>query len=335
MPTPEPTPAPSPPPRVAVLIVNYNTADELARCLAALAAQTVAPARVIVVDNASQDHTRQVLAAAPLPVEAVFAGANLGFAPANNLAAARVDDCAWLALVNPDAYPRPTWLAELLDAARRRPEFRFFASRLVAADDPQLLDGTGDLYHGSGLACRRDHRRVGRGRALAEEEVFAPCAAAALYDHAAWQEAGGFDESYFCYFEDVDLAFRLRLLGHRCLYVPRAEALHQGSAASGVRSDFATYHGHRNLVTTFLKDMPGPLLWLYLPWHLAANLATVLWLARRGQGRVALQAKWHALRNLPHTLASRHTIQQKRRASATQIRRAFTTTREFFRHLNG
>jgi GT2 family glycosyltransferase len=86
-----------------------------------------------------------------------------------------------------------------------------------------------------------------------------------LYRRSALIELGGFDEDYFCYVEDVDLGFRLRLAGHQCLYIPSSIVHHVGSGSTGGKnSDFAVYHGHRNLVWTYVKDMPGFLFWLFL-----------------------------------------------------------------------
>ena len=136
----------------------------------------------------------------------------------------------------------------------------------------------------------------------APREVFSPCAAAALYRRDALDDVGGFDERYFCYVEDVDLGFRLRLRGHGCLYVPDAVVHHVGSGTTGRGSDFTTYHGHRNLVWTFFKDMPGPLLALYLLPHLVLNLATIAWFATHGRARLILRTKWDALRGLPAVL---------------------------------
>jgi len=96
-------------------------------------------------------------------------------------------------------------------------------------------------------------------------ETFSPCAAAALYRASALREAGPFDADYFCYSEDVDLGFRLRLLGYTCWYAPDSVAHHVGSAITGGRSDFTMYHGVRNGIWTYVKDMPGVLAWLCLP----------------------------------------------------------------------
>jgi GT2 family glycosyltransferase len=195
-----------------------------------------------------------------------------------------------------------------------------FASRQVLADHPEILDGTGDLYTVAGLAWRRHHGLPSANRGLESGEVFGPCGAAALYRRDAFLEAGGFDRRFFCYFEDVDLAFRLRLRGHRCLYVADAVVHHVGSALSGYRSDFAVFHGQRNLVWTFAKNMPATLFIPYLPHHLLMNLASIGVLAARGQGWTAIRAKWAALMGLPAVLRDRREIQRGRRATPAQLR---------------
>ncbi len=209
----------------------------------------------------------------------------------------------WIALLNSDAFPDPDWLAQLVHAASEYPG-AFFASRQIQANHPQLLDGDGDIYFTSGLAQRRNfnvpHYSPGPPR-----EVFSACAAAAFYRRQDFLDAGGFDEDYFAYMEDVDLGFRLRLRGLRCYLVPTAVVHHVGAGATGDRSDFSTYYGHRNLVWTYFKDMPNPWLWLYMPLHLAWGVISVLYFIARGHGLVILRAKWDALRGLPPVLGKR------------------------------
>lgn len=246
---------------------------------------------------------------------------NTGFAAANNLAARRAEGVEWLALLNPDAFPEPDWLERLLAVAEACPDCASIGSRLLDANDPERLDGTGDVYHVSGLAWRRDHGQPARVKGQGTEEIFAPCAAAALYRRAAFAEAGGFDEDYFCYFEDVDLGFRLQLLDYRSYYAPDAVVRHVGSAMTGRRSPFSLYHGHRNLVWTYCRNMPGPLFWRYLPHHVLLNLGTIAWFALRGQGATLLRAKWDALRGLPRCWRQRRTIQASRRISLWQLQR--------------
>jgi GT2 family glycosyltransferase len=318
--------------RVAVVIVNANAGPLLGEALDYLARQSLNPARVIVVDNASIDGSVDGLEQRHPAVEVIRLDENVGFGAANNIGVRAASDCEWVALLNPDAFPEPRWLEALLDAARAEPDYSFFASRLLLADDPWKLDGTGDVYHVSGLAFRRDHGRTVEDVARPRAEVFAPCAAAAMYRRSAFVEAGGFDERYFAYLEDLDLAFRLRLAGHRCLYVPESTVLHVGSSITGRTSDFTVFHAQRNMVWTYAKNMPAPLVWLYLPEHVLVNLVALAAYSLRGQGRVVLRAKREAMRALPRMLAERRGLQAERRADAWQLRQlmgkgleAFTT----------
>jgi GT2 family glycosyltransferase len=306
---------------LAVVVVDWNAGPLVTRCLEALAHQTVRPETVMVVDNASASETWRHVGPQAMRVEMVRLAANSGFAAGTNRGIALVRDAEWIALLNPDAFPEPEWLERLLAAADAHPDHAFFASHQVMARDPSRLDGTGDAYGVSGFAWRRDRGRPAAETGLPAGEVFGPCAAAALYRRTALDEVGGLDEAFFCYFEDVDLAFRLRLAGHRCLYVPDAVVHHVGSASSGRGSDFAVYHGHRNLVWTFVKNMPGPLLALYWPHHLLLNLASLAWFTARGQGRAVWRAKWDALRGLPRVLRQRREIQQRRRVGSRELRR--------------
>jgi GT2 family glycosyltransferase len=300
---------------VAVAIVNANSGSLLRRALATLAAQTRPPDRTIVVDNASTDGS-----ADGLDVEVFRQSENIGFAAANNVAARAAEGADWLVLLNPDAFPEPPWLEELLAAAVREPDFTFFASRVVQDSDPNVLDTAGDEVHVSGVAWQR-----GRGSPVVDatepREVFSASAAAAMYRLDAFLAVGGFDERFFCYYEDTDLSFRLRLAGHRCLYVPSAVVRHVGSATARRESDFMAYHTHRNIVWTYVKDMPSPLLWLYMPHHVLVNVLTVVAFALQGRSRIVLRAKFDALRSLPAVLADRRRVQRSRVASARDLRR--------------
>jgi GT2 family glycosyltransferase len=273
------------------------------------------------VDNASNDGSPESVKEKYSEIQLIRLSKNLGFAAANNVAVALFPECEWVALVNPDAFPEPKWLENLLRAARAYPDYSFYASRMFMKEDPSKLDGAGDVYHTSGAAWRRGHGRKCQTSDLQKIEMFGACAGAALYRREAFVGVGGFDEAYFCYFEDVDLAFRMRLAGHRCLYVPDAVVYHVGSATTGgKRSEFTTYHGQRNLVWTYVKNMPLFLFWLYLPQHILLNLAMLSWYSLRGQARVIWRSKWDALRGLPRVLKQRRRIQKTKRVSARELR---------------
>lgn len=306
--------------KVTVVIVNWNGKQFLEQCITALMAQTIQPHEIILVDNASTDESVEIVRQFPF-VRLIEQNSNTGFARANNLAInAASTESKWIALLNPDAFAEPRWLEALLIATENNPAFDMFASKLVNASNPEIMDGAGDAYHISGLVWRMWHRASVTTAPESEREVFSPCAAAALYRHSALREIGGFDEDYFCYVEDVDLGFRLRLAGHRCLYVPQSVAHHVGSGTTGGQhSDFSVYHGHRNLVWTFVKDMPGILFWLLLPLHVLLNLVSIIWFTITGQGIVIWRAKRDAMLGLPKMWRKRQQIQKVRVSSIGEV----------------
>lgn len=306
--------------KVTVVIVNWNGGLYLRQCLQALQAQTESHFLAVIADNGSTDGSQAEVALLSDPRFSLLSlGTNLGFAVANNRAVQHSTAGDWIALLNPDAFAEPGWLACLLKAAELDAQAASFGSRLVNASDPTLLDGSGDVYDMSGRVWRRDHGARMNAAAARADEIFSPCAAAALYRRDAWNAAAGFDEDFFCYVEDVDLGFRLRLLGYRSQYVPDSVCHHVGSGITGRHSDFAGYYGQRNLVWTFVKNMPGVLFWLLLPLHVLLNGAALLLFASRGQGRVALRAKRDALMGLPGVWRKRQQIQATRKVGVADV----------------
>ncbi|MEA3332526.1 MAG: glycosyltransferase family 2 protein [Pseudomonadota bacterium] len=297
---------------IAVIIVSFNAADMLVGCLGALRQQTVQPVKLIVVDNNSRVCPRENVARFFSRATFISLPENVGFARANNLGLEHTVGCRWVALLNPDAYPEPEWLERMLRATETYHNCTFFGSRMLMAATPEKLDGVGDCYHISGLAWRRAHGCSAAGRFLEGREIFSPCAAAAVYRRDVIVKAGGFDESFFCFFEDIDLSFRLRLMGNRCRYISEAVVLHEGSAVTVRQSDFSLYHGHRNLVWTFFKNMPWPALWLFLGPHIILNLVTVFWGCFHGHRKIVIRAKLDAIKGLPAILAQRHELHCKR-----------------------
>ena len=303
---------------VTVVIINWNGGKLLAKCLLDLTRQSYGPTQILVMDNGSADGSAETASMLP-DVTVRLLGHNYGFAAGNNRAFAECDT-KYVALLNPDAFPEPDWLEKLVTAADAHPDVAAFGSRQMVHGADNVVDGLGDVYHVSGLVWRDGHGRSLRDSDAAPREIFSPCAGAALYRRDALVDVGGFDEDYFCYVEDVDLGFRLRLAGYRAMYVPDAVVHHVGSATTGGQhSDFSVYHGHRNLVWTFVKDMPGILFWLMLPLHLLLNLATIIWFALQGKGRVILRAKRDALLGLPKMWRKRREIQNRRVAKPSVV----------------
>jgi GT2 family glycosyltransferase len=307
-------------PLVSIIITYWNNAEHLPHCLRCLSLQTFQDFEIVIIDNGSLDGgTDQLEQTYPqLRIHIERLPSNKGFAVANNLGA-EIARGRWLALLNTDAFPEPEWLEKILQAANKHPEFSFFSCRQIQSNQPDILDGSGDEYHISGLAWRRFYNYPAHNFGLKEEEVFSACAAASMYHRDDFLKVGGFDEDYFSYFEDVDLSFRLRLGGGRCLYVPQAVVYHVGSASSGKTSNFVIYYGHRNLVWTFFKNMPGPLFWLYLPLHILINVLFVISFLLKKRGTTILRAKMDAFFQLPAIIRKRNQIQNSRKATVLAI----------------
>ncbi len=302
------------------IVVNWNSGEMLARCINSMRCQRTSFRQIVVVDNCSSDDSVDSIDTVGSNVKVVRSLSNLGFAAGCNLGVREAQESDWLAFINADAQLQEDWLEQMAQAINRRQDFQFFASRQLMAENPDRLDGAGDAYHVSGLHWRRGYRDPSNS-IMSQIEVFGACGAAALYRSDLFRKLGGFDESFFCYAEDVDLAFRLRLSGNRCMYVPHAVVHHVGSAVTGKHSDFTVYHGHRNLEWAFFKNMPTLLIWLYLPQHLILNFISIVWFTLRGQGKVIVRAKWDALKGLPWLLRQRREIQRTRTVSAWELRR--------------
>lgn len=304
-------------PEISVHIVAYRSRDTIERCLAALAAQTVRPGEVLVLENGSPEGERLDAAALPDWVRFVESDTNLGFAAGNNRLVEHSSG-RWVVFLNPDAFARPDWIEQLQAAIARYPDIALFGSTQYCAERPDRLDGTGDVYHAAGLAYRAGYLRP--VSLLPEEgEVFGPCGAAAMVRRDVFDMLDGFDEHFFCYNEDVDLAFRARLLGHRAVQLRDAAVDHMGYASSGRRSEFATYHGVRNRVWVFARDMPGWLFFALVPVHFAANLA--LWAASARQGQFSLygRALRDALADWPRIMRERKSLQARRAVRPSQF----------------
>ena len=268
-------------PSVSVIIVAYQSAPVLSRCLIQLKAQTFTDFEIILADNGSVDGAAKAAAKADPSIVFLDNGTNLGFAEANNRAA-RVAKGRWLALLNPDAFAEPDWLERLMAATEAHADTACFTSLQLAADDPSVLDGAGDAMTLMGLPYRMAHRKP-RPASIPAGEVFGPCGAAMLVARETFVGLGGFEGRFFSYCEDADFGYRLRSAGGRTRLVPDAVVAHVGSSTLGARSDFSLFHGFRNRLWCFARNTPGILMPLALPLHLAATAMLFVGCVGRGE----------------------------------------------------
>jgi GT2 family glycosyltransferase len=291
---------------VAVVIPNYDGERWLPGVLESVAAQTVAPSEVLVVDDGSTDGSLTLLADRFPDVRVIALGSNGGFAQAAN-AGLRAVSAEAVALVNTDVVLAPDWLERAAAALAAAPRAAAVATKLLDLDDPTLIYDAGDVLRRDGVCEQRGRFERDGGRYDAPGEVFSACAGAALYRRAAVLEAGGFDERFGTYLEDVDLGLRLRLAGWRCRWEPRAVARHAGGGSSA-----AVRHGpgawvERN--TLLLVARAFPVRWVGF---VAYRQAAWAWhAARAGELRSHLAGVRMALPLLPAFVRERRGLRRE------------------------
>jgi hypothetical protein len=201
------------------------------------------------------------------------------------------------------------------------PKVGVCAAKMLLADG--RINSAGICLSRSGAAWDRGMFEPDMGQYDAQEEVFGACAGAALYRKEMLDEIGLYDEDFFLYMEDVDLAFRARLAGWKCIYVPEAKAFHHHGGTAGAGSDLSVYYGNRNVIWYAIKDFPARLLITSLPFIIARNLALIPYYALRGQGRVILKSKVDALKGATKMLRKRKDV--VRRTNDSEIERFVKT----------
>lgn len=329
----------------AIIIVNWNGLALLKACLAALSRQTFMPDRIIVIDNGSTDgsvawmNEQQRLELITLP-------SNTGFAHPNNLGIARAltdVNIQYVVTLNNDTEPDPHYLEELIACTKRHPDAGSIQPKVINANDTTLIDTVGILIHQDMSAMNKGQREKDTGQYEAEEEVFAASASAALYtrrslEAVALPKHNYFDAAYFAYYEDVDLAWRLRLAGYTSYYAPAAIVKHQHSATGVSHSPFKAFHIHRNHYYNIIKDLPFPFAiraFALLPMRYLLLITSILRkkgpsaeLAKRtkksyGIVQIVLASWRDILVNMPSLLRKRRFIQQRRTVSLRTIHRWF------------
>jgi GT2 family glycosyltransferase len=312
-------------PWVRVIVVSYNSGGLVQACVNSLAAQTFPHFEAVIVDNASTDGSADTLQLPDARFRLIRNASNLGFSAANNIGA---QGCRapWIATLNPDAVADPRWFEHLHEGTLRYPAVRMFGATLLDAGDPSIVDGFGDVLSIAGIAWRRGRNVPAANLPNKDAKVFSPCAAAALYARDSFESVGGFDESFFCYLEDVDLGFRLRLAGEQCVQLRRALVYHHGSAITGSASGFTLFHSYRNRLWLIIKSMPLPLLCLAVPLNLVCSLTILAKAKLKHHGTPAMAA----LRGLGEGLVSaapmrsRRRVQRGRKISTVDVARCLT-----------
>jgi GT2 family glycosyltransferase len=301
------------PPTLSVLIVAWNSREELARTLPALLPELGEGDELILVDNDSFDGTADAAVALAPAAQVVCTGGNLGFAAGCN-EGARHASGDLLVILNPDAAPRPGF-----GEAIRRPwlEQRGWVAwqALVADGDGKTINSAGNPVHFTGIVWAGGH-----GRPLAEAppagEVAALSGACLAIPRRTWEQLGGFSERFFLYHEDVDLSLRLRLEGGALGIEPTAIVDHDYEF--GAREHKWRWL-ERNRWAFLIRVYPMSLLALLAPALILTELALIPASIAAGWGRQKLAAIGEVVRWLPRLLRERRQVQAARSVSAAEF----------------
>jgi len=298
---------------LSVLIVAYDSRDDLTKTLPALLAELGDGDELIVVDNKPGDGSVEVVRELAPAARIVRTGSNTGFAGGCN-AGAEVAQGDLLVILNPDAAPLPGF-----GEAIRRPwlEGREWGAwqALVADGGGGRINSAGNPVHFTGIVWAGGH-----GRPLAEAppagEVSAASGACLAIPLSRWREVGGFPAEFFMYHEDVDLSVRLRSAGSAVGIEPAAVVAHDYEFGANAEKWFWL---ERNRLAFLLRTYPAALLALLAPALLATELALLTVSASAGWGRQKLRANLALLRWLPRLLRERREIQRRRTVSAGEF----------------
>jgi len=266
---------------VSVIIPNYNGEQYLPACLESFAEQSFRHLEVVVVDNASNDRSREVVRTRFPQVTLLCLEANLGFAAAANagIKAARGD---FVVLMNNDTVAEPAFVAELYSALSKEGGAAMAAPLMSFLKDRRIVNSAGLGYSIAGT-----NHDIGFGKPLGPEFerpmwILGPSGGAGMYRREIFERIGGFDEDFFMYFEDVDFSVRAQLAGYRCIYVPSAKIYHAEGGSSGSLPRSKNFFFARNSLWTVIKNYPASFLLRYSPALLCEMLKRALSPLRKG-----------------------------------------------------
>ena len=334
--------------RVAIIVLNWNGASDTIDCLNSLASQTL-QGDIILVDNHSSDNSVERLEKycqknKQLTIHFIKNTQNLGFAGGINsgIRLALKHKYKYTGILNPDAVADKNWLSSLASELDQHDDTAIVAGLLLRRDG-KTIDSAGDWYSKWGLAFPYLRDKPVTDAPKEALYVFGATGGSVLYRTSLFESIGLFDESFFMYYEDVDLSFRAQLAGFKARYTPHAIAYHKQGASTNKVPGLAVYQTFKNLPLIMVKDVPGfffPTLYprLVLAYTLIFGRAIA-----RGQGWPALKGWVMSYILTPRAFVARLHIQRNRRASNDYIRSIIwddlppeqTGLRKFRKRFNG
>ena len=336
---------------IGVVIVSLNGKEHLKRLMPSLLSQSHHPLEIVIVDNGSDDGTVEWIANNhPTTVHILAFPYNLGFARPNNLGISYLlkdPHIKYIACINNDTMLPDDFFSRLVSFAKNHDgSIGALQTKIVSFDHPNIIDSAGITIDPGMSAINDGQEEPDKGQFEHPKEIFGATASAVLYTREALEtvfknHGEFFDADYFAYQDDVDLAFRLRLLGFSAWYVPGRPVLHVHSATGKSHSPFKSYHIHRNTLYTIVKDLPGILMWIGI-FYFIKKYAFLIGSLKKKQGpsyelsqkisipgmmTIVLKAWFIFFRHMPTLMAKRRRIQKTKKTSINNVKKWFVDYR--------
>lgn len=321
-------------PPVTAVVIGYNSKDIVGPCLQTLLDQDYPNLEVTVVDNDSKDGTADFIRERFPTIHLIASAKNLGFAEGNNLVF-RTSRSKYVVLLNQDAYAVRNWVTELVRVAELDESVGSVGSKMLMYRCPTILNSTAIEINEAGWGWDRQVGEKDDNPSPMPEEVFGGCGGAVLYRKAALDRVGGFDPAFFMYYEDTDLAWRLRLAGYRNYYAPMAVVRHDFHGDTGAtpgRLFRRRFMSERNRWATLVKNADWSVLRRVLPRIRKYDKGRIQWLEKAvrdghdpefhgGIARMIKKAWRYNLVRLPSLWLRRRRTQRLRRAGPVDVER--------------
>jgi len=299
------------------VILNYNGAGFIERCLESVLETDSLFFEVIFVDNASTDgsvDTAKELFEENPYIRIILNDENLGFAKGNNLALEHAKG-DYIVFLNNDTEVAKNWLKELVDVLKSSPRIGAVQPKLLKLHDHKRIDSTGGFFDFLGYAYVRGEGELDKRQYDHSREIFYADGASLAIKRSAIDETrlngAVFDPDYFAYYEDSDLCWRLRLRGYRIVFVPTSVVYHARSASKGLPLKLA-FHSTKNHIATLIKNYGlGKLVKYIFPLLTFESVRALVFLKWRRLGHfwAMMRAILWNLKNLKKTWKKRQIVQ--------------------------
>jgi GT2 family glycosyltransferase len=287
--------------------------------LGSLREQTTDDFDITVVDNGSTDGTLAYLEEEWPEVRAVSLPKNVGYAGGANRGVEATTG-EHVAFLNDDMEVEPEWIERLAAELDQDPQLGVVTSKVLFNDDRTLIYQAGYEFYTYGWCATRGVHEVDEGQYDVRLPSVGGTGAGSIYRRAAFDRAGGFDDDYFMYCEEVDLGLRVLMAGYTGLYIPAPVAFHVAGATTGKTPEVPRRLLYRNQLLTLVKDVPWSIVWRALPKVLIYLHYQYSVERANGAPRVALGAYAEFLKMLPATVLKRRSVMRRRAISNPELR---------------